>query len=111
MNTNKRVCAVARVLRSCYTAGGGVAVGWGGMRSIARAVVAVAVVLVLAMGGVADVAPVGRVAPAQREAGPERGGLRMRLVVAPVAAPAGERYDVRVELVNVTDRPIVLRAA
>jgi hypothetical protein len=35
----------------------------------------------------------------------------MRLVVTPAAAPAGEGYDVRVELVNVADRPIVLRAA
>jgi hypothetical protein len=46
------------------------------------------------------------------EPGPENGGLRMRLVVVPRSgAPTEERYDVRVDLLNISARPIVLRAA
>ena len=44
------------------------------------------------------------------EAGPQNGGLRLRLVVAdsPPRTPLG--YDVRLEVLNVTSRPITLRA-
>ena len=49
-------------------------------------------------------------AAALPEPGPEAGGLQLRLVVAPRAAAGQEGYDVRVEVVNVTQRAITLRA-
>jgi hypothetical protein len=51
--------------------------------------------------------------PTLPEPGPENGGLRSRLVVVPnlEAAKGGkDGYDVRLDLLNVTDHPIVLRA-
>lgn len=48
--------------------------------------------------------------PALPEPGPENGGLRMRLTVVPNADAGTEGYDVRVELLNVSNQPIILRA-
>lgn len=45
------------------------------------------------------------------EPGPEEGGLRMRLVVAPRTDPGREGYDVRVDLLNTSERAITLRTA
>ena len=44
------------------------------------------------------------------EPGPEDGGLRMRLVVVPRADTGKEGYDVRVDLINTSERAITLRA-
>lgn len=44
------------------------------------------------------------------EPGPEDGGLRMRLVVAPRADTGKEGFDVRVDLLNTSERSITLRA-
>jgi len=44
------------------------------------------------------------------EPGPEDGGLRMRLVVAPRTDVGKEGYDVRVDLLNTSERAITLRA-
>jgi hypothetical protein len=43
------------------------------------------------------------------EPGPEDGGLRLRLAVKP-RADAKEGYDVRLEVLNVSDRPVTLRS-
>lgn len=45
------------------------------------------------------------------EPGPEEGGLRMRLVVAPWTGTGREGYDVRVDLLNASERSITLRTA
>jgi hypothetical protein len=45
------------------------------------------------------------------EPGPEDGGLRMRLVVAPRREARQEGYEVRVDLLNTSERAITLRAA
>jgi hypothetical protein len=42
------------------------------------------------------------------EPGPENGGLRMRLLVAPRSDVSKEGFDVRVDLLNTTDRDITL---
>ena len=47
---------------------------------------------------------------AQPEPGPEDGGLRMRLEVAPRTDTVKEGYDVRVDLLNTSERSITLRA-
>src|SRR5216110_3541184 len=44
------------------------------------------------------------------EPGPEDGGLRLRLQVAPRADSGKEGYDVRLDLLNISQRPITLRA-
>jgi len=44
------------------------------------------------------------------EPGPEDGGLRMRLVVVPRTDAGKEGYDVRVDLLNTSERAITLRA-
>src|SRR5258706_9140423 len=44
------------------------------------------------------------------EPGPENGGLRMRLVVTPNPKPGAGGYDVRLDLVNLSDRGIWLKA-
>ena len=44
------------------------------------------------------------------EPGPEDGGLRLRLAVAPRAEAGKEGYDVRLDLLNQSRRPITLRA-
>ena len=44
------------------------------------------------------------------EPGPENGGLRMRLVVVPNSAGGQEGYEVRLDVLNVTNRPVKLRA-
>ena len=44
------------------------------------------------------------------EPGPEDGGLRLRLVVAPRTEAGKEGYDVRVDLLNTSERAITLRA-
>lgn len=43
--------------------------------------------------------------------GPEDGGLRLRLVVAPSEAVDSPGYDVRIDVLNTSDRPIVLQSA
>jgi|GEM_PF-1424703 len=52
----------------------------------------------------------GVAAPPPPEAGPENAGLRMRLTAAPRTEPGKDGYDVRVELINVSDRPVTLQA-
>ena len=49
-------------------------------------------------------------AATEPEPGPEDGGLRMRLVVAPRQIPTEEGFDVRVDLINSSDRAMTLRA-
>src|SRR5438552_7365745 len=44
------------------------------------------------------------------EPGPEDGGLRLRLLVTPRADAGKEGYDVRLDLLNVSQRPITLQA-
>jgi hypothetical protein len=44
------------------------------------------------------------------EAGPEDGGLRLRLVVTPRADAGKEGYDVKVDLLNVFRQPITIQA-
>jgi hypothetical protein len=44
------------------------------------------------------------------EPGPEDGGLRMRLVAVPRTEGSKEGYDVRVDLLNISERAITLRA-
>ena len=44
------------------------------------------------------------------EPGPENGGLRMRLVVVPHVRAHFESYEVFLDVLNVTNRPITLRA-
>ena len=44
------------------------------------------------------------------EPGPENAGLRARLVVVAHPLPASEGYDVLLEVLSVTNRPITLRA-
>ena len=44
------------------------------------------------------------------EPGPEDGGLRMRLAVTPRTDTTNDGYEVRVDLLNVSDRAITLRA-
>src|SRR5256885_10716752 len=44
------------------------------------------------------------------EPGPEDGGLRMRLVVAPRTDLGRQGYNVRVDLLNISEQPITLRA-
>src|SRR5437763_11871212 len=58
------------------------------------------------------VAPLMRAAEtsALPEPGPEDGGLRMRLVVVPRIETHKEGYDVRVDLLNTSERAITLRA-
>ena len=46
---------------------------------------------------------------ADLEPGPENGGLRLRLVVTPKAEQDGEAFDVRVDLVNTSQRDITLQ--
>ena len=48
--------------------------------------------------------------PALPEPGPESGGLRMRLVVAPRTDAGAEGYDVRLELINVSGQATILRS-
>lgn len=48
-------------------------------------------------------------AVAQPEPGPENGGLRLRLMVSPRSDAGKEGYDVRLDLLNSSDRPITLR--
>jgi len=43
--------------------------------------------------------------------GPENGGLRLRLVVTPTGGAGKEGYDVRIELLNVSEQDVTLRAA
>lgn len=43
--------------------------------------------------------------------GPEDAGLRLRLIVAPSEAADSPGYDVRIDLLNTSDRPIVLQSA
>jgi hypothetical protein len=45
------------------------------------------------------------------ESGPEDGGLRMRLMVAPLTGTNKEGYAVRLDLLNVSEQAITLRAA
>ena len=54
-----------------------------------------------------DVRPLAE--PTAPEPGPENGGLRLRLVVSP-RADSKEGYDVRVDVLNATDRPVTVRA-
>jgi hypothetical protein len=49
-------------------------------------------------------------AVAAAEPGPENGGLRMRLVVTPNPKAGAEGYDVRLDLLNVSDHAIWLKA-
>src|ERR1041384_4132432 len=42
------------------------------------------------------------------EPGPENSGLRLRFVVTPEGKGTGETYRVRLDLINVTDKPIEL---
>ena len=44
------------------------------------------------------------------EPGPEDGGLRMRLVVVPRTDAGKDGYDVRMDLLNTSERAITLRA-
>jgi len=43
-------------------------------------------------------------------AGPESGGLRLRLLVAPSGATSKDAYSVRADLINVTDNPLIVSA-
>ncbi len=43
------------------------------------------------------------------EPGPEDGGLRLRLVIEPEQVTRKEGFDVRIELINVSKKPITLR--
>ena len=43
--------------------------------------------------------------------GPEDGGMRLRLVVAPREAEGGEGYDVRINVLNTSEHAIVLQSA
>jgi hypothetical protein len=52
----------------------------------------------------------GAAESAPAEPGPENGGLRLRLAVTPRTQAGNEGYDVHVELLNVSDRSITLRA-
>ena len=53
----------------------------------------------------------GNVARAEApEGGPENGGLRLRLTVTPRADAGKEGYDVKLDLLNVSQQPITLRA-
>jgi hypothetical protein len=45
-----------------------------------------------------------------QEPGPEDGGLRLRLAVAPRAGEGKEGYEVRLDLLNTSRRPVTLRA-
>jgi len=45
------------------------------------------------------------------QAGPENGGLQLRLVVTPHSLDGKEGYDVRVDLLNVTNHPLTLKTA
>src|SRR5262245_36575593 len=45
------------------------------------------------------------------EPGPEEGGLRLRLVVAPRTDLRQDGYEVRVDLLNISDRATTLRGA
>ena len=44
------------------------------------------------------------------EPGPEDGGLRLRLVVEPRPRADKEGFDVRIDLVNISDRAVTLRS-
>src|SRR4051794_32856818 len=44
------------------------------------------------------------------EAGPEDGGMRLRLVVTPRADAGKEGYDVKIDLLNVSRQPITVKA-
>jgi hypothetical protein len=44
------------------------------------------------------------------EPGPENGGLRLRLIATPRADAAREGYDAKIDLLNVSDHPITLKA-
>src|SRR5688572_28463330 len=45
------------------------------------------------------------------EAGPETGGLRLRFIVVPLMEGGKEKYDVGVDLLNVSASPVTLRCA
>jgi hypothetical protein len=64
---------------------------------------------VLSLLGLLILFPTTAKADEAPEPGPEDGGLRLRLVVKP-RADAKEGYDVRLEVLNVSDRPVTLRA-
>jgi hypothetical protein len=74
----------------------------GGMKTNARFIVASLLSLSALRGPAAGPPP---------EPGPEDGGLRLRLLVSPKPEGGREGYDVRIDLVNVSPKPIVLRAA
>ncbi len=48
---------------------------------------------------------------AQPAPGPENGGLRMRLIIAPDKIAETPAQRVKIELLNVTDKPVTLRSA
>ena len=51
-----------------------------------------------------------RAEPALPEPGPENSGMRLRFVVTPEKHGTNESYNVRLDLLNVTDKPITLEA-
>lgn len=57
----------------------------------------------------ASMAVAAAAASAAPEPGPEDGGLRLRLVVEPENMTRKEGFDVRIELINVSKKPITLR--
>ncbi|HEX2746358.1 MAG TPA: hypothetical protein VHM91_00055, partial [Verrucomicrobiales bacterium] len=48
---------------------------------------------------------------AQPAPGPENGGLRMRLIIAPDKTAKAQAQHVKIELLNVSDKPVTLRSA
>jgi len=64
----------------------------------------------LALIGLLSLNPGGALAADAPEPGPENGGLRMRLIVTPRPDAGKEGYDVKIDLLNVSDHPITLKA-
>lgn len=66
--------------------------------------------LLLSLSLAAAVTPLGA-APEAPEAGPENGGLRLRLTVTPRSEPTKEGFKVRLEVTNATEQSVTLQAA
>jgi hypothetical protein len=67
--------------------------------------------LILILFGLLPGIPGAATATESPEPGPEDGGLRLRLVVKPRAGAAGDAYEVRLDVINSSERAVTLRAA
>ncbi|MBX7244115.1 MAG: hypothetical protein K1X53_01375 [Candidatus Sumerlaeaceae bacterium] len=54
--------------------------------------------------------PFGTFAEVASSAGPENGGVQLRLMIAPIAEPGRNHFDVQVDLINATTQPVTVSA-